>query len=95
MLINQNPSAHIIPLTSLPLISSVISPDVYIGTGEIGVPPYFAKRLCFPERVTPWNVERLREVGGEAGGSKQTCMKSFISGNARRMYISPPPPCPA
>eukprot|EP00201_Polytomella_parva_P014628 CAMPEP_0175069470 /NCGR_PEP_ID=MMETSP0052_2-20121109/18211_1 /TAXON_ID=51329 ORGANISM="Polytomella parva, Strain SAG 63-3" /NCGR_SAMPLE_ID=MMETSP0052_2 /ASSEMBLY_ACC=CAM_ASM_000194 /LENGTH=1785 /DNA_ID=CAMNT_0016336545 /DNA_START=347 /DNA_END=5704 /DNA_ORIENTATION=- len=39
---------------------SVISPDPYIGAGEIGVPPYFAKRLSFPERVTPYNVERLR-----------------------------------
>ncbi|GLC72049.1 hypothetical protein PLESTF_001198600 [Pleodorina starrii] len=39
---------------------SVISPDPYIGAGEIGVPPYFAKRLSFPERVTPLNVERLR-----------------------------------
>ncbi|KAF5840614.1 hypothetical protein DUNSADRAFT_16129 [Dunaliella salina] len=41
---------------------SVISPDPYIGAGEIGVPPYFAKRLCFPEKVTPWNVERLRQA---------------------------------
>ncbi|GAX74019.1 hypothetical protein CEUSTIGMA_g1469.t1 [Chlamydomonas eustigma] len=41
---------------------SVISPDPYIGAGEIGVPPYFAKRLSFPERVTPWNVEKLREA---------------------------------
>lgn len=32
---------------------SVISPDPCIGTGEIGVPPYFAKRLSFPERVRP------------------------------------------
>eukprot|EP00208_Stichococcus_sp_RCC1054_P004326 CAMPEP_0206143018 /NCGR_PEP_ID=MMETSP1473-20131121/19032_1 /ASSEMBLY_ACC=CAM_ASM_001109 /TAXON_ID=1461547 /ORGANISM="Stichococcus sp, Strain RCC1054" /LENGTH=1731 /DNA_ID=CAMNT_0053538243 /DNA_START=203 /DNA_END=5398 /DNA_ORIENTATION=- len=38
---------------------SVISPDPYIGTGEIGVPPYFAKRLSFPERVTRWNAEQL------------------------------------
>ncbi|MEW5311505.1 MAG: hypothetical protein WDW38_003214 [Sanguina aurantia] len=41
---------------------SVISPDPYIGTGEIGVPPYFAKRLTFAERVTPFNVERLRQA---------------------------------
>lgn len=41
---------------------SVISPDPYIGTGEIGVPPYFAKRLTFAERVTPFNVERLRKA---------------------------------
>ena len=48
---------------------SVISPDPYIGTGEIGVPPYFAKKLSFPERVTPWNVEQLRaavRTGSEA-----------------------------
>ena len=35
---------------------SVISPDPYLSAGEIGVPPYFAARLSFPERVTPWNV---------------------------------------
>lgn len=36
---------------------SVISPDPYLAAGEIGVPPYFAVRLSFPERVTPWNVQ--------------------------------------
>lgn len=41
---------------------SVISPDVYLSPGEIGVPPYFAKKLSFPERVTPHNVERLRAL---------------------------------
>jgi DNA-directed RNA polymerase I subunit RPA1 len=41
---------------------SVISPDVYLNGGEIGVPPYFASRLSFPERVTPWNVARLQEA---------------------------------
>ncbi|KAI3425875.1 hypothetical protein D9Q98_007848 [Chlorella vulgaris] len=41
---------------------SVISPDVYLNGGEIGVPPYFAARLSFPERVTPWNAEKLREA---------------------------------
>ena len=30
---------------------SVISPDPYISAGEIGIPPYFAKRLSFPEQV--------------------------------------------
>ncbi|KAL4436828.1 hypothetical protein ABPG75_003967 [Micractinium tetrahymenae] len=41
---------------------SVISPDVFLNGGEIGVPPYFAARLSFPERVTPWNVDKLREA---------------------------------
>ena len=36
---------------------SVISPDPYLGTGEIGIPPYFAMRLSYPERVTAHNVE--------------------------------------
>lgn len=30
--------------------------------GEIGVPPYFAMRLSFPEAVTHHNVERLRQL---------------------------------
>ncbi|KAK9845826.1 hypothetical protein WJX81_003612 [Elliptochloris bilobata] len=41
---------------------SVISPDPFLSAGEIGVPPYFATRLSFPERVTPWNVEELRAM---------------------------------
>jgi DNA-directed RNA polymerase I subunit RPA1 len=41
---------------------SVISPDPYIGTGEIGVPPFFAQRLSFPEPVTVHNIEIMREL---------------------------------
>ncbi|KAG9134745.1 hypothetical protein Leryth_001057 [Lithospermum erythrorhizon] len=41
---------------------SVISPDPYLAVNEIGVPPYFALRLSYPERVTPWNVAKLREA---------------------------------
>ncbi|GFP86533.1 DNA-directed RNA polymerase i subunit rpa1 [Phtheirospermum japonicum] len=39
---------------------SVISPDPYLAVNEIGIPPYFALRLTYPERVTPWNVGKLR-----------------------------------
>ncbi|XP_042377579.1 DNA-directed RNA polymerase I subunit 1-like [Zingiber officinale] len=39
---------------------SVISPDPYLAVNEIGIPPYFALRLTYPERVTPWNVKKLR-----------------------------------
>ncbi|CAM9232429.1 unnamed protein product, partial [Lampetra fluviatilis] len=35
---------------------SVICPDMFIGTHEIGVP----MKLTYPERVTPWNVASLR-----------------------------------
>jgi len=41
---------------------SVISPDVNLGTHEIGVPLHFATELTFPEAVTPWNVKELRRA---------------------------------
>eukprot|EP00250_Pteridium_aquilinum_P003381 c13694_g1_i1 orf=235-4305(+) len=41
---------------------SVISPDPYIAVNEIGIPPYFATRLTYPEKVTHWNVDKLREA---------------------------------
>eukprot|EP00892_Ulva_mutabilis_P000087 jgi/Ulvmu1/10079/UM006_0026.1 len=41
---------------------SVISPDPNISTGEIGVPPYFAMRLSFPETVTPLNHSLMRKL---------------------------------
>lgn len=41
---------------------SVISPDINIETNEIGVPPVFAKKLTFPEPVTPHNFAKLRQL---------------------------------
>lgn len=41
---------------------SVISPDVNIETNEIGVPPVFAKKLTYPERVTAHNVDHLAQL---------------------------------
>ncbi|KAL2330197.1 hypothetical protein Fmac_017778 [Flemingia macrophylla] len=41
---------------------SVISPDPYLAVNEIGIPPYFALRLSYPERVTPWNTVKLRNA---------------------------------
>ncbi|KAK3014927.1 hypothetical protein RJ639_009943 [Escallonia herrerae] len=41
---------------------SVISPDPYLAVNEIGIPPYFALRLTYPERVTPWNAVKLRDA---------------------------------
>ncbi len=41
---------------------SVISPDPYIGTDQIGVPVRFAKKLTYAEPVTPWNVAMLRDM---------------------------------
>lgn len=41
---------------------SVISPDPYIGTNEIGIPLYFAKTLTYPTPVTALNVEEMRKL---------------------------------
>ncbi|KXN89562.1 DNA-directed RNA polymerase I subunit rpa1 [Leucoagaricus sp. SymC.cos] len=40
---------------------SVISPDVNIEPNEIGVPPVFARKLTFPEPVTPANFHEMRQ----------------------------------
>lgn len=39
---------------------SVISPDPYIGTSEIGLPLRFAKVLTYAQPVTPFNAAQLR-----------------------------------
>lgn len=41
---------------------SVISPDPNISVDQIGVPLVFAKKLTYPQPVTPWNVKELREA---------------------------------
>uniref|UniRef100_A0AAY5EQQ4 DNA-directed RNA polymerase subunit n=1 Tax=Electrophorus electricus TaxID=8005 RepID=A0AAY5EQQ4_ELEEL len=41
---------------------SVICPDMYIGTNEIGIPIVFATKLTYPQPVTPWNVKELRQA---------------------------------
>jgi len=40
---------------------TVISPDPNIGINEVGVPIEIAMQLTVPEKVTVWNIERLRE----------------------------------
>ena len=41
---------------------SVISPDPYINTNEIGIPQFMAKKLTFPETVAPYNAHKLRKL---------------------------------
>ncbi len=41
---------------------SVISPDPYIGTNEIGLPLYFAKTLTFPTPVTSLNLTEMQKL---------------------------------
>jgi len=41
---------------------TVISPDSNLDINEVGVPISVAMRLTLPEKVTSWNIERLREL---------------------------------
>lgn len=41
---------------------SVISPDPYIGTNEIGLPRHFAETLTYPTPVTDINISEMREL---------------------------------
>ena len=41
---------------------SVIAPDPYIDTDEVGVPLAFARELCYPEPVTANNIKLLRQL---------------------------------
>ena len=41
---------------------SVISPDPYIGTNEVGIPVHFAKSLHYPTPVSTWNVKHLSNL---------------------------------
>jgi len=41
---------------------SVISPDPYIGTNEIGLPRYFAETLTYPTPVTDFNIGEMRNL---------------------------------
>jgi DNA-directed RNA polymerase beta' subunit len=41
---------------------SVISPDPYVGTNEIGVPRYFAQVLTYPTPVTTLNCTEMRKA---------------------------------
>ena len=41
---------------------SVISPDPYMGTNEVGIPVKFAKELHYPTPVATWNIKLMREL---------------------------------
>ncbi|HIP90523.1 MAG TPA: DNA-directed RNA polymerase subunit A' [Candidatus Nanopusillus sp.] len=40
---------------------AVISPDTKIRINEVGIPVEVAKTLTIPERVTEWNIEKLKQ----------------------------------
>ena len=41
---------------------SVIAPDPYLETNEVGIPVFMAKKLTFPEQVNDINIAQLRQL---------------------------------
>ena len=41
---------------------SVIAPDPYLETNEVGIPVFMAKKLTFPEKVNDYNISYLRKL---------------------------------
>ena len=41
---------------------SVISPDPFMDTDQVGIPEVFAKKLSWAEPVNRWNIRRLRQA---------------------------------
>jgi DNA-directed RNA polymerase I subunit RPA1 len=62
---------------------SVISPDPYITTDQIGVPIFMAKKLTFPESVAQVNVDRLMKavINGHKVHPGANIVEDEVSGN--------------
>uniref|UniRef100_A0AAX7VDN6 DNA-directed RNA polymerase subunit n=1 Tax=Astatotilapia calliptera TaxID=8154 RepID=A0AAX7VDN6_ASTCA len=67
---------------------SVICPDMYIGTNEIGIPMVFATKLTYPQPVTPWNVKELRQAVLN-GPNVHPGASMVINEDGRKTILSP------
>ncbi|XP_071384604.1 DNA-directed RNA polymerase I subunit RPA1 [Centroberyx affinis] len=67
---------------------SVICPDMYIGTNEIGIPMVFATKLTYPQPVTPWNVKELRQAVLN-GPNVHPGASMVITEDGKRTILSP------
>jgi DNA-directed RNA polymerase I subunit RPA1 len=66
---------------------SVISPDPYVGTNEIGLPQYFATVLTYPTKVTDWNVSEMRKLVERGPHSYPGARWVEIGGTGRRIDL--------
>ena len=65
---------------------TVISPDPNLSIEEVGVPVLVAKKLTYPERVTSFNIERLRSMVRN-GAHKYPGANMIRSANARPISL--------
>jgi len=66
---------------------SVISPDPYVGTNEIGLPRYFAEVLTYPTPVTTLNCTELRKAV-ERGPNQYPAARWVQVAGQRRVDLS-------
>jgi DNA-directed RNA polymerase I subunit RPA1 len=65
---------------------SVISPDVYIGADELGVPEVFAKKLTYPQPVNAVNFWEMRQlVLNGPDVHPGACLVEYGNGNIVRL----------
>jgi len=65
---------------------TVISPDPNIDINEVGVPIEVAMKLTVPERVTPWNIEQMRQLVRN-GPDKYPGAKYVASPDGRKLRL--------
>ncbi|KAH7850342.1 hypothetical protein Vadar_031346 [Vaccinium darrowii] len=68
---------------------TVITPDPNINIDELGVPWSIASNLTYPETVTPYNIERLKELVGYGPYPPpgKTGAKYIIRGDGQRLDL--------
>ncbi len=66
---------------------TVISPDPNLSINEVGVPLEVAMQLTVPEKVTEWNIERLRQLIRN-GPNKYPGAKYVIRPDGKRIRLS-------
>ena len=63
-----------------------------IETNEIGIPPVFARKLTFPEPVTPMNIHEMRQL--VINGDKEypgATMVQYEDGSQQHLVSAPCP----
>ena len=70
---------------------TVISPDPLIDTGEIGIPLYIASKLFFPEKVTDYNLDYMKNLI-KNGPFKFPGANQVIASDGRKISLMNPNP---
>ena len=70
---------------------TVISPDPLIDTGEIGIPLYIASKLFFPEKVTDYNLDYMKNII-KNGPFKFPGANQVIASDGRKISLMNPNP---